>query len=62
MIVEGGGVFPKKICDLRKVRGIGEYTAGAIASIAFKEVRNFCRSRDIKKFIFPFPIYLEFTI
>ncbi|KAM7527535.1 hypothetical protein LguiB_030945 [Lonicera macranthoides] len=37
MIVEGGGVFPKNNCDLRKVRGIGEYTAGAIASIAFKE-------------------------
>ncbi|KAF4366376.1 hypothetical protein F8388_018824 [Cannabis sativa] len=38
MIVEEGGVFPKTVTSLRKVRGIGEYTAGAIASIAFKEV------------------------
>ncbi|KVI11470.1 adenine DNA glycosylase [Cynara cardunculus var. scolymus] len=37
MIVEEGGRFPKSVNDLRKVRGIGEYTAGAIASIAFNE-------------------------
>ncbi|KAF8402440.1 hypothetical protein HHK36_013396 [Tetracentron sinense] len=37
MIVEGGGEFPKTISALREVRGIGDYTAGAIASIAFKE-------------------------
>ncbi|KAK3039846.1 hypothetical protein RJ639_028239 [Escallonia herrerae] len=37
MIVEEGGGFPKSVCALRKVRGIGHYTAGAIASIAFKE-------------------------
>ncbi|XP_062093979.1 adenine DNA glycosylase isoform X1 [Humulus lupulus] len=38
MIVAEGGVFPKTVTSLLKVRGIGEYTAGAIASIAFKEV------------------------
>ncbi|KAF5930686.1 hypothetical protein HYC85_031559 [Camellia sinensis] len=38
MIVEEGGVFPKTVSALRKVPGIGDYTAGAIASIAFKEV------------------------
>ncbi|GFZ01800.1 HhH-GPD base excision DNA repair family protein [Actinidia rufa] len=37
-IVEGGGVFPKTVAALRKVPGIGDYTAGAIASIAFNEV------------------------
>ncbi|CAM8902265.1 unnamed protein product [Rhodiola kirilowii] len=37
MIVDGGGEFPKSVEDLRKVRGIGDYTAGAIASIAFEE-------------------------
>ncbi|XP_078441621.1 hhH-GPD base excision DNA repair family protein [Wolffia australiana] len=35
-IVEAGE-FPKSAADLRKVKGIGEYTAGAIASIAFTE-------------------------
>lgn len=38
MVVEEGGGFPKAVPALRKVKGIGEYTAGAIASIAFKEV------------------------
>ncbi|XP_071723278.1 adenine DNA glycosylase-like [Rutidosis leptorrhynchoides] len=37
MIVEEGGRFPRSVNDLRKVKGIGEYTAGAIASIAFNE-------------------------
>ncbi|KAJ8899346.1 hypothetical protein K2173_018320 [Erythroxylum novogranatense] len=38
MIIAGGDGFPKTISSLRKVPGIGEYTAGAIASIAFEEV------------------------
>ncbi|KAL3517917.1 hypothetical protein ACH5RR_020506 [Cinchona calisaya] len=38
MIVEEGGGFPKAVPALRKVKGIGDYTAGAIASIAFKQV------------------------
>ncbi|MFS7997702.1 putative DNA-(apurinic or apyrimidinic site) lyase [Helianthus anomalus] len=37
MVVEEGGKFPRSVSDLRRVKGIGEYTAGAIASIAFKE-------------------------
>ncbi|PKI63297.1 hypothetical protein CRG98_016288 [Punica granatum] len=38
MIVAGEEGFPRTVAQLRKVPGIGEYTAGAIASIAFKEV------------------------
>ncbi|KAF9669681.1 hypothetical protein SADUNF_Sadunf14G0132600 [Salix dunnii] len=38
MIVASGDGFPKIVPSLRKVPGIGDYTAGAIASIAFKEV------------------------
>ncbi|KAL9453937.1 hypothetical protein AB3S75_009527 [Citrus x aurantiifolia] len=38
MIVAEGDGFPNTVSDLRKVPGIGNYTAGAIASIAFKEV------------------------
>ncbi|KAB1209945.1 A/G-specific adenine DNA glycosylase [Morella rubra] len=38
MIVAEGGGFPKTVSELRKIRGIGDYTAGAIASIAFEEV------------------------
>uniref|UniRef100_A0A9I9DQG5 Adenine DNA glycosylase n=1 Tax=Cucumis melo TaxID=3656 RepID=A0A9I9DQG5_CUCME len=38
MIVKEGGRFPKTVSSLRKIPGIGEYTAGAIASIAFGEV------------------------
>ncbi|KAL8549123.1 hypothetical protein ACS0TY_008110 [Phlomoides rotata] len=37
MIVEGGGEFPKTASSLQMVKGIGNYTAGAIASIAFEE-------------------------
>ncbi|KAL3625779.1 hypothetical protein CASFOL_030308 [Castilleja foliolosa] len=37
MIVESGDEFPKTASSLQKVRGIGNYTAGAIASIAFQE-------------------------
>ncbi|OMO96858.1 hypothetical protein CCACVL1_04751 [Corchorus capsularis] len=38
MIVSGGSGFPNSASSLKKVPGIGDYTAGAIASIAFKEV------------------------
>lgn len=41
MIVKEGGRFPKTVSSLRKIPGIGEYTAGAIASIAFGEVSAF---------------------
>ncbi|MCL7026471.1 hypothetical protein MKW94_030160 [Papaver nudicaule] len=37
MVVDGGGEFPRTVPQLLKVRGIGDYTAGAIASIAFNE-------------------------
>ncbi|KAL0458994.1 UNVERIFIED_CONTAM: Adenine DNA glycosylase [Sesamum latifolium] len=37
MIVEGGGEFPNTASSLQMVKGIGNYTAGAIASIAFEE-------------------------
>lgn len=32
-----GGTFPRRADDLEKLRGVGAYTAGAIASIAFGE-------------------------
>ncbi|KAK3248931.1 hypothetical protein CYMTET_41621, partial [Cymbomonas tetramitiformis] len=32
-----GGVFPREVAGLKKVPGIGAYTAGAIASIAFED-------------------------
>lgn len=32
-----GGVFPSSVTELRALRGIGPYTAGAIASIAFDQ-------------------------
>ena len=38
MVVAEGGQFPKTVSSLRKIPGIGDYTAGAIASIAFKVV------------------------
>ncbi|KAK2647525.1 hypothetical protein Ddye_015014 [Dipteronia dyeriana] len=37
MIVDEGGGFPNTVSALLKVPGIGNYTAGAIASIAFNE-------------------------
>ncbi|XP_021632003.1 adenine DNA glycosylase isoform X2 [Manihot esculenta] len=38
LITSKGDGFPNTVSSLRKVPGIGDYTAGAIASIAFKEV------------------------
>ncbi|CAN1355608.1 Adenine DNA glycosylase [Linum perenne] len=38
MIVDEGDGFPSTVASLRKVPGIGNYTAGAIASIAFQQV------------------------
>lgn len=40
MIVESGGEFPNTASSLQMVKGIGNYTAGAIASIAFEEVSD----------------------
>ncbi|KAJ7961756.1 A/G-specific adenine DNA glycosylase [Quillaja saponaria] len=37
-IVAEGGRIPETVSALRKIPGIGDYTAGAIASIAFNEV------------------------
>jgi A/G-specific adenine glycosylase len=34
---EGNGVFPKTYTDLLKLKGVGEYTAAAIASFAYNE-------------------------
>ena len=34
---EYGGVFPRSCAELRKLPGVGEYTAGAIASICYDE-------------------------
>ena len=36
---EYDGVFPSRFEDIKKLSGIGEYTAGAIASICFNEKR-----------------------
>ena len=37
LVEEQGGEFPRRAAELRKLPGIGDYTAGAIASIAFGE-------------------------
>lgn len=37
MVKEHGGVFPRDIEEVRKLPGVGAYTAGAILSIAFNE-------------------------
>jgi A/G-specific adenine glycosylase len=37
VVVEYGGAFPSTAEKLRGLRGVGEYTAGAVASIAFGE-------------------------
>ena len=37
IVAEHGGRFPESIDELRKLPGIGRYTAGAIASIAFDQ-------------------------
>lgn len=37
VMAEFGGAIPTDVASLRKIHGIGEYTAGAIASIAFDQ-------------------------
>jgi A/G-specific adenine glycosylase len=37
VVAEHGGVLPDSVAALRKIPGIGDYTAGAIASIAFQK-------------------------
>lgn len=39
VVSEHGGVFPRDYSAIRALSGIGDYTAGAIASIAFNEPR-----------------------
>src|SRR5690606_34305316 len=39
VVAEHGGVFPKRYGDLIKLKGIGEYTASAIASFSAGEAR-----------------------
>ncbi|MDP7405231.1 MAG: A/G-specific adenine glycosylase, partial [SAR324 cluster bacterium] len=54
---EYGGQFPEQVAELLKLPGIGRYTAGAIASIAFNQpapildgnvTRVLCRVRKIE--------------
>lgn len=37
IVYERGGVFPESAKELRTLRGVGDYTAGAIASLCFGE-------------------------
>jgi len=37
MVADNGGIFPASALELQKLPGIGEYTAGAIASICYQE-------------------------
>ncbi len=39
IVSELGGVFPRRYQDLLQLNGVGDYTAAAIASIAFDEAR-----------------------
>ncbi len=40
VVAEHNGVFPRDIAAIRKLPGIGDYTAGAIASFAFDEKQS----------------------
>jgi len=37
IMTEHGGIFPSDLADIRALPGVGPYTAGAVASIAFGE-------------------------
>jgi len=50
-VVAEGGKIPKAASMLLKIPGIGDYTSGAIASIAFKEVGSFCDCASIKEML-----------
>jgi A/G-specific adenine glycosylase len=48
IVVEHGGEFPADVAELRKLPGIGRYTAGAIASIAFGQRAPILESNTIR--------------
>ena len=49
-----GGVFPDNYAELKELKGVGDYTASAIASICFDEVANLLyRSTPGREFALP---------
>jgi A/G-specific adenine glycosylase len=50
IVAEHGGEFPRDVTTLRTLPGIGRYTAGAIASIAFDEPAPILEANTIRLF------------
>lgn len=50
IVAEHGGEFPRDVVTLRSLPGIGRYTAGAIASIAFDEPAPILEANTIRLF------------
>jgi A/G-specific adenine glycosylase len=50
IVAERGGEFPRTVAELRELPGIGRYTAGAIASIAFDERAPILEANTIRLF------------
>ena len=50
IVAECGGRFPKTVEELRELPGIGRYTAGAIASIAFDQRAPILEANTIRLF------------
>ena len=50
IVAEHGGKFPRDVSTLRTLPGIGRYTAGAIASIAFDEPAPILEANTIRLF------------
>jgi A/G-specific adenine glycosylase len=50
IVTEHGGEFPRTVGELRELPGIGRYTAGAIASIAFDERAPILEANTVRLF------------
>ena len=50
IVAEHGGQFPRDVAILRRLPGIGRYTAGAIASIAFDQPEPILEANTIRLF------------
>ncbi len=50
IVIECGGRFPQSVGELRELPGIGRYTAGAIASIAFDQRTPILEANTVRLF------------
>src|SRR5690606_24397358 len=62
IVTELNGQFPNNYNDLLKLKGVGEYTAAAVSSIAFKEAKAAIDGNAFRVFSRYFDIDLDISL